>query len=306
MSAKTTAKMPPFDFSKPAGEPAFLGPDSVAWRIYKNPIALGIGGVAAVLMEFAEPRIRTGVWDHSIYKTDPIGRSERTCRVALLGVYGPKDAARRVIEGVNRMHARVSGETPAGQAYQALDQELLDWVSATAGYGFLMAYHRFVARLSAAEQSLFLAEGAPVAALYGVKTRPASVAEFESMMHRLAPAFEPHPIVSEFLDIIRSGRAAPGIPVFLHRALARAAVSILPPLIRERLKLGRDHDLTLLDRIALRVIARKAERTCDPESPPAQACVRLGLPGDFLYRPPREQRRLLETLAPAARPALAA
>ena len=66
------------DFAAPVGEPALLAPDSVQWRIYKNPIALGIGGIAAVLLEFAEPRIRSGVWDHSTYKADPIGRSRRT------------------------------------------------------------------------------------------------------------------------------------------------------------------------------------------------------------------------------------
>ena len=77
MNAPIRKTLPPFDYSQPAGAPAFLGPDSVAWRVYKNQIALGIGGVAAVLLEFADPRIRSGVWDHSIYKVDPIGRSER-------------------------------------------------------------------------------------------------------------------------------------------------------------------------------------------------------------------------------------
>ena len=28
------------DFSSPVGEPALLSPDSVQWRVYKNPIAL--------------------------------------------------------------------------------------------------------------------------------------------------------------------------------------------------------------------------------------------------------------------------
>ncbi|HQP21523.1 MAG TPA: oxygenase MpaB family protein, partial [Phenylobacterium sp.] len=125
------------DYANPAGAPAFLGPDSVHWRIYKNPIALAVGGVAAVLLEFADARIRSGVWDHSTYKVDPIGRSKRTGVAAMVGVYGPQAAARRVIQGVTNMHARVNGETPKGEAYKALDPELLDWVSATAAYGFL-------------------------------------------------------------------------------------------------------------------------------------------------------------------------
>src|ERR1700743_126117 len=60
------------DFTKPAGEPALTSPDSVSWRVFKNPISLFIGGVTAVLMEFAEPKIRSGVWDHSTFKTDPL------------------------------------------------------------------------------------------------------------------------------------------------------------------------------------------------------------------------------------------
>jgi uncharacterized protein (DUF2236 family) len=246
-----------------------------------------------VLLEFADPRIRSGVWDHSIYKIDPIGRSERTGYAAMIGVYGPMEAARRVIQGVNRMHAKVSGETPGGTPYSAQDPELLDWVSATAGFGFLTAYDRFVSPVSAADQERFYREGASIAALYGVQNRISSRADFFAMMDRLAPGFEPHPINREFLEIIQSGRAAPNIPKFLHRALARGAVSILPPLVRERLQLGREFDLTLRDRLSIRFMAAAAERKHDPASPPAKASVRMGLPSDFLYRKPAEQARLL-------------
>jgi uncharacterized protein (DUF2236 family) len=297
MAEPARKPLPKFDYSQPARAPAYLHPDSVAWRVYKNQIALGIGGIAAVLMEFADPRIRSGVWDHSIYKVDPIGRSERTGYAAMIGVYGPQDAARRVIEGVNRMHGKVQGETPGGIAYSAQDPELLDWVSATAGYGFLTAYDRFVAPVSAADQERFYREGAAVASLYRVRNKLTCRADFFAMMDKLAPGFEPHPINREFLDIIQSGRAAPNVPRFLHRALARGAVSILPPLIRERLQLGRDYDLTLADRLSIKLVARLAERKHDPDSPPAQASVRMGLPSDFLYRKPAEQARLLEEAA---------
>ena len=53
------------DFETPAGERSLQHPSSLQWRIFKNQVALGIGGVAAVLMEFADARIRSGVWDHS-------------------------------------------------------------------------------------------------------------------------------------------------------------------------------------------------------------------------------------------------
>ena len=43
-------------FSQPAGEAALVSPNSVSWRVFKNPLSLFIGGVTAVTMELAEPR----------------------------------------------------------------------------------------------------------------------------------------------------------------------------------------------------------------------------------------------------------
>ncbi|HYE47317.1 MAG TPA: oxygenase MpaB family protein [Caulobacter sp.] len=294
------------DFANPRGEAAYCHPASVAWRVYKNPVALGIGGVAAVLLEFADARIRSGVWDHSTYKADPIGRSKRTGVAAMVGVYGPASAARRVIQGVGNMHARVSGQTPSGEAYRALDTELLDWVAATAGYGFLNAYDRFVSPLSEADQARFYREGAAIGALYGVKTPLRSTEDFMTMMDALSHRFEPHPIVDEFLAIIVSGRAAPAVPKFLHRALAKASVSLLPPLVRERLRLGGDWDLTWAERAALKAAGKLAERVAIPGSPPWDAALRLGLPGNFAWRGEREKARLLAAAGLDATPALAA
>ena len=286
------------DFANPVGAPALQSPDSVHWRVFKNQIALGIGGVAAVLMEFADPRIRSGVWDHSTYKADPIGRSMRTGIAAMVGCYGPADAARQVIAGVNRMHVRVKGVTPGGEAYKAMDTELLDWVAATAAYGFVTAYDRFVAPLSDADKARYFRDGATIGRLYGARVIPASAAEFMAMMEQLSPRFEPHAINTEFLDIIQSGKAAPGTPKFLHRALGRAAVSILPPLVRQKLALGPQYDLKLSDRIALQLVGRLAERRPDLSSPACQSSVRLGLPADFLYRSPAVQKRLLALRQP--------
>lgn len=281
------------DYATPRGERALQHPSSLQWRIFKNQVALGIGGVAAVLMEFADARIRSGVWDHSTYKVDPIGRSRRTGVAAMVGCYGPETAARRVIHGVTNMHAKVKGQTPGGEAYQALDVELLDWVAATAAFGFLTAYDRFVQPVPEADKRRFYKDGATVARLYGAQHSPASSSEFLAMMDKLAPRFEPHPIIQEFLDIIQSGKAAPSVPRFLHRALARASVSILPPLVRERLQLGAKYDLTTADWLALKLAGKVADRAMDPNSPACQASERLGLPRNFLWQSAKEQARLL-------------
>lgn len=282
-----------FDFANPAGEPSLIAPDSLQWRVFRNPIALGVGGVAAVLLEFADPRIRSGVWDHSVYKTDPVGRSKRTGVAAMAGVYGPASAARRLIGGVTRMHSRVGGTTPDGQAYRALDPDQLNWVHATAAYGFLTAYCRFVRPLDQTGRNRFFAEGRPVAELYGVTRLVESDADFTAMMAALLPGFEPHPINLEFLAIVQSGQAAPAVPRFLHRAMARGAVAILPPVVRERLQLDREWDLTRADSLALSAVGRLADLLPDRRSPAWQAAVRQGLPGDFAWMSPRRQNQLL-------------
>jgi len=291
------------DFLRPAGEPAFAGPDSVSWRVFKNPIALGVGGIAAVLLEFADARIRSGVWDHSSFRTDPVGRSRRTGIAAMVGVYGPQSAARRVIQGVTNMHAKVSGTTPSGEAYSALDVDLLDWVSATAQFGFLTAYDRFVTPVSDADKTRFYAEGDAVARLYGVQNPLTCAADFDAMLDTLLPRFEPHPINTEFLDIMTSGRAAKGVPKGLQSAIVHAAVAILPAEVRARLELGPEYDLSPRGERVVRFMGALAENIPLPGSPPAQAAVRLGLPSTFLWKPADAQARLLKDVPrPAATP----
>jgi len=108
------AGMPAFDFSTPAGEPALAPADSVSWRVFANPVALFIGGVTAVLLELAEPRVRSGVWDHTSFRTDPLPRMKRTGLAAMVTVYGARSRAEAMIAGIGRMHGRVTGVTPAG------------------------------------------------------------------------------------------------------------------------------------------------------------------------------------------------
>ncbi len=284
------------DFSEPKGEPAYLEPDSVRWRISKNPIAFGVGGVSAVLLEFADPRIRSGVWDHSTYKKDPVGRSMRTATAASISAFGPASVAKSVISRVNKMHARVQGETPDGVSYKALDIELLDWVLATAEFGFQAAYRAFVSPLSDDEVNQYFAEGHEVGALYGVKHRAESEAGFEKMMMALEPGFEPHEIVHEFLNIVMNsveGRKAPRI---FRKWVACAAVEILPPIVRERLQLGAEYNLSPIGRFFLKTAGKLADTIPNKSSPAAQASVRLGLPANYPWMSRKKQTALVNKL----------
>ena len=66
------------DFSRPTSEAALISPASVSWRVFKNPLSLFIGGVTTVIMELTEPRVRTGVWEHTTFRVDPMRRLRRT------------------------------------------------------------------------------------------------------------------------------------------------------------------------------------------------------------------------------------
>ena len=85
-------------------------------RLRSGLTVLGILiGIAAVILELAEPAVRTGVWKHSTFRQDPLGRLQRTGLAAMVTVYGARSIAERMIQGVVRMHAGVTGETPAGE-----------------------------------------------------------------------------------------------------------------------------------------------------------------------------------------------
>ncbi len=272
------------DFSAPAGEPALAAANSVSWRVFKNPVALFIGGVTAVILELAEPRVRTGVWRHSGFRKDPARRLRRTGLAAMVTVYGARSTALTMIAGVGRMHGRVRGVTPAGEAYSASDPELLAWVQATAAFGFLQAYHTFAAPLPLSERDRYYREGETAAALYGAADAPRSEAGLYALFEAMRPRLEPSPIIFEFLQIMRTARILPPLLQPVQPLLVRAAVSLTPPSARELLGLGVRHGLRPWEGPVVRQGGALADRIVLTSSPAVQACLRLGLPADYLYR----------------------
>jgi uncharacterized protein (DUF2236 family) len=270
------------DFTKPAGAPALFAPTSVAWRVMKNPVALTIGGIAAVILELAEPRVRTGVWEHTTFRTDPVSRMKRTGMAAMVTIYGPADAARGIIAGIARAHGRVEGVTPAGAPYRANDEELLNWVQATAGYGFFEAYHRFVRALSPRDMDALYDEGHEAASLYGAHGAPRSVRAMQMLFAAMRPKLEPSQIVFDFLEIVRNAPLLPSRS--LQRMMVRAAVDITPPWARAILRLDARHGLRPGGATALRALGAASDRIVLESAPPARACLRMGLPADYLYR----------------------
>ena len=276
--------LPPVDFSQPRGEAGLAEPDSVSWQVFRNPVSLFIGGVAAVLLEFAEPRVRSGVWEHSNFRQDPVARLRRTGFAAMVTVYAPRSVAEKMIDGVCQVHGRVEGVTPEGEHYRANDPELLDWVQATALLGFIEAHNAFVSPVSLADRERFYREGQPGGMLYGAIGAPGSSSEMNALLRRMRPRLGPSPVVFEFLDIMKRAPLIPAALAPVQSMLIRAAVEILPDWVRTLLGLTAEWRLRPWETPIIKAAAAVAGAYRLDGSPAAQACIRMGLPPDYLHQ----------------------
>ena len=254
----------------------------MSWQVFANPISVFVGGVAAVLLELAEPSVRSGVWDHSSFQRDPGMRLRRTGFAAMMTVYGPRSASEQLIAQVVRVHGRVEGTTPDGRAYRANDPRLLAWVQATAAFGFTEAYHRYVKPLTAAEKDAAFAEAGPAALLYGASGAPASWAAWEALLAASAPGLEGSPILADFLRIMAQAPILPGPLRPLQRLLVRAAVQITPEPVRSLPQL-RGWGLRPGEAALVRAMARAAALLPLGDTPSRQAAKRLAQPAEGVH-----------------------
>jgi len=269
------------DFLQPRGEPALLAADSLSWRIFGNPVAMFVGGVTAVLLELAEPRVRSGVWDHTLFREQPLLRMQRTGYAAMMTAFGARSRTEAMIRRINAGHARIAGRTPAGAPYKADDVELLTWVHATATFGFLQAYVACVRPVAAARRDAFYAENQPAARLYGVHAPPASERELEALFERMRAQLEPSAIVLEFLAIMRGVPLLPAPLRGMQALLIAAAVQNLPADIRARLGLdGAPWRVKSWQRTLLRALGRAADHLTLANLPAMLARRRLTLRPD--------------------------
>lgn len=284
IAARLVPAASPIDFAAPRGEPAVVGPDSVSWQVFRNPVTMFIGGVAAVLMELGEPRVRTAVWERSSFRRDPAGRLQRTGMAAMVTVYGARSSLEALTARVRGMHGRIAGETPTGEAYRADDPELLRWVQGTAALAFMSAFRAYVRPVGISDRNRYYAEGAEGGALYGVTEVAASEAAIDAMVAAMRPRLEASPILQEMLAIVAAAPILPPPFRAVQGCVVRAAVDLLPPDLRLRLGLASYPRLSWPERALLRTLARAADRATFETSPAAQACLRLGLPADHLVR----------------------
>ena len=263
------------EFLSPAGEAAIAGPDSVSWRVFGNPVALAVGGIAAVLLELGERRVRAGVWDHSSFRRDPGNRIRRTAQGALITAFAARSHFETFAQRVNAIHRHVQGTTAEGQDYRADDPELLRWVHATAAYAFLEAYAALVHPVPSEEADCFYAESAVGAAYYGVAHPPRTQSEMGLYLASMRPLLSSSKELKEFLSIMRTGPVLPPATRWLQPILVRAAIETLPPSLRASLGLEGDDRPTKVERRLLRAMAWLAEHVRIPDDPRTLAVRRI-------------------------------
>jgi uncharacterized protein (DUF2236 family) len=104
---------------------SFFGPDSMSWRLYREPLVL-TGGFRALLLQIAHPSVADGVARYSNFKTDALGRGYRTFEAMATIYFGDQEQARQVAAHLGRVHTSIRGT-----GYIATDAELQCWVWAT-------------------------------------------------------------------------------------------------------------------------------------------------------------------------------
>jgi len=188
------------------------------------------GGIAALLLQALHPLALAGVWDHSSFRTDILGRLRRTATFITGTTFGSRADALALIERVKAIHARISGTAPDGRPYRADDPALLTWVHVAEVSSFLAAHLRYVnPSLPGELQDGYYAETALVAELLGARDVPRSRVEVAAYLARMQPELAAGPRTFEVMDILLNVPVAtpalrPAASLIMH-----AGIDLLPP-----------------------------------------------------------------------------
>ncbi|MFD3805613.1 oxygenase MpaB family protein [Streptomyces sp. NPDC058611] len=175
-------------------------PGGVLWTIAGDVRAL-LMLPAAFTMQVAHPAIGAGVDQHSVFRTDPWGRGERSLRSVQLWVYGGEDAAE---EGrrVRRLHKEIQGTDTRGRRYHSLDPACYAWVHASGFPVYLYAGRYLLRRFTPAQEQQLYREWLQVGRILGLHDRdmPQSIEEYWVYYRRmLAEEIEPTKVARELV-----------------------------------------------------------------------------------------------------------
>ncbi|GFM31458.1 uncharacterized protein PY1_contig-17-155 [Novosphingobium sp. PY1] len=244
------------DIERAAGDDGLFGPSSVTWRVHSDFTTMMIGGLSALLLQMLHPRVLAGVWDHSNFRDDPLGRLRRTAQFVSGTTYGSTTRALALIEQINAIHDRVLGHLPDGSPYSARDPELLTWVHVSSVTGFLRAYVRYRDPfLSFADQDRYLQEMSEIARRLGAISIPVSLTQCELYFEAIRPQLRVDMRTREVARALLSPRPSRLGPRLFRAVSSKAAIDLLPGWA------ARMHQLTLPgpERLLVRTGAQGAQ-----------------------------------------------
>lgn len=217
------------DSARAAGDHGLFGPSSVTWRVHSDFTTMMIGGLSALLLQMLHPRVLAGVWDHSNFREDPLGRLRRTAQFVSGTTYGSTPHAIALIERINAIHDRVRGHLPDGTPYSARDPELVTWVHVTSATSFLRAYVRYRDPfLSFADRDRYLQEMSEIARRLGAITVPVSLNQCELYYEDMRPQMRFDLRTREVARALLSPRPSRLAPRLFRTVSSKAAIDLLP------------------------------------------------------------------------------
>ncbi|QPS89435.1 DUF2236 domain-containing protein [Serratia plymuthica] len=217
------------DFENPAGDPGLFGPQSVIWRVHCDFTSMLCGGVSALLLQMLHPLALAGVWDHSNFREDMLGRLRRTSQFVSVTTFGPTAEAERLIAKVRAIHLQVTGVSNDGRPYAASDPDLLTWVHVVESSCFLASHLRYRnPHLSHELQDRYYQETARVAAALGARDIPISRAAVADYLQRMRPQLVCDERTREVARILLAAPAPSALARPLGWLVMQAGIDLLP------------------------------------------------------------------------------
>jgi len=103
------------------------------------------GGVAAVLLQIAEPSVGAGVAAHSSFTVRPIERGRRSIIYIYVQAFGTLAERRYITDATHHSHANIKAST-----YDANDIDLQLWVAATTYWSLVASWELIYGKLDSA------------------------------------------------------------------------------------------------------------------------------------------------------------
>ncbi|SDK32064.1 oxygenase MpaB family protein [Pseudomonas indica] len=226
------------DFEAPPGDPGLFGPDAVCWRIHGDFTSMLVGGISALLLQALHPLALAGVWDHSDFREDMLGRLRRTGQFISGTTYGCRADAERLIARVRCIHESITGTAPDGRPYAASDPDLLTWVHVAEVSSFLKSHLRYLnPNLSGEEQDRYFAETALIAERLGARDVPRSRQAVADYLEAMRPQLLCDERTREIVRILLEAPAPSLLAKPFGALMMQAGIDLLPEWAAEMLEL---------------------------------------------------------------------